>query len=77
MLSEPCRLTAPQQRTLPGGVYQVLFGPDHPSALHLPLLPYRHFPEVASGPAPSAWAESARSMVEATTTLPLDWGRAR
>ncbi|HEV2898605.1 MAG TPA: hypothetical protein VGX71_12365 [Pseudaminobacter sp.] len=76
MVSEPCRLTAPQSRTLPGGTYQILWGPDKSSTLNLPLLPYRHFPQVASGPAPTAWDETSRSMVEAKTTLPLDWGAA-
>lgn len=71
MLSEPCRLTAPQQQTLPGGIYTIDLGN---SALNLPLLPYRAFPEIAAGPAPAAWDETNRRTVPATTTLPLDWG---
>lgn len=76
MLSEPCRLTAPQAETLPGGTYQILWGPDQPSALNLPLMPYQHFAEAVSGPAPTGWDETNRSMIEAATTLPLDWGQA-
>lgn len=71
MLSEPCRLTAPQRETLPGGIYRIgLEG----STLNLPLMPYQAFPAVASGPAPAAWDESNRRMTPAETTLPLDWG---
>ncbi len=77
MISEPCRLTALQAETLPGGAYQVLWGPDHASTLNLPLLPYRLFPEAASRPAPTAWDETTRSMVEATTTLPMEWDVAK
>lgn len=74
-VSEPCRLTAPQQATLPGGVYRIGFGKDQPSSLNLPLLAYRAFPTVASGPTPTGWDETNRRMAPATTTLPLDWGR--
>ncbi|MCC6628703.1 MAG: CocE/NonD family hydrolase [Chloroflexi bacterium] len=74
-VSEPCRLTAPQQRTLPGGVYRIYFGTEHPSALNLPLLPYQHFASVLSGHAPTPWDETNRRMGEGGTTLPLDWGR--
>lgn len=74
-VSEPCRLTAPQQATLPGGVYRIGFGKDQPSSLNLPLLAYRAFETVESGPTPTGWDETNRRMAPATTTLPLDWGR--
>lgn len=75
-VSEPCRLTAPQQATLPGGVYRIGFGKDQPSSLNLPLLPYQVFESVESGPTPTGWDETNRRMAPAaTTTLPLDWGR--
>lgn len=74
-VSEPCRLTAPQQATLPGGVYRLQFGPQQPSALNLPLLPYRAFTGVDAGSTPTAWSENQRILEPATTTLPLDWGR--
>ena len=74
-VSEPCRLTAPQQATLPGGVYRIGFGKGEPSSLNLPLLAYRAFETVASGPPPTGWDETNRRMAPATTTLPLDWGR--
>ncbi len=73
-VSEPCRLTAPQQATLPGGVYRIGFGKGEPSSLNLPLLAYRAFETVASGPPPTGWDETNRRMAPATTTLPLDWG---
>ena len=74
-VSEPCRLTAPQQATLPGGVYRLEFGPRQPSSLNLPLLPYQTFTGVDAGPAPTAWSENQRQLEPAQTTLPLDWGR--
>ena len=74
LVSEPCRLTAPQQETLPGGTYAVLFGPEHPSALHLPQLPWQAFPDVRSGPPPADWAEGAEDSTYLDFTLPLDWG---
>ena len=73
-VSEPCRLTDPQQATLPGGVYRIGFGKDQPSSLNLPLLAYRAFETVESGPPPTGWDETNRRMAPATTTLPLDWG---
>jgi len=57
--SEPCHLTAPQQRTLPEGRYQVSQG-----ALHLPMLPHGCFATATSGPTPSSNG----------VVMPLDWG---
>jgi predicted acyl esterase len=73
MISEPCRLTAPQARTLPGGRYRILFGADTPSALNLPALPPNVFPAVASATAPTAWNETMRRLEPGKTTLPLEW----
>jgi predicted acyl esterase len=63
----PCVLTAPQQATLPGGVYQIARGFVHASALNLPLLPFRSLREVASGVTPTS----------PNQTQPLDWGSPR
>jgi uncharacterized protein len=57
--SEPCQLTAPQTRTLPGGEYVIERG-----LINLPLLPHGHFPTAASGPTPTSNG----------VVLPLDWG---
>jgi predicted acyl esterase len=75
----PCRLTGPQQATVPGGVYTVLYGPETPSALNLPQLPFKAFPEVRAGVLPTGWNESYRRMRDSklgdkSFALPLDWG---
>ncbi|WP_321792519.1 CocE/NonD family hydrolase [Burkholderia pyrrocinia] len=75
--TEPCRLTSPQQATLPGGVYNVLHGAQWPSTINLPLLPWKILPAVAGGSTPTAWDESTRSYVTNGFTLPLDWGKPR
>lgn len=76
--TDPCRLTGPQRETVPGGVYTVLFGPDTPSALNLPLLPFMAFPEVRAGLLPLPWSEGGRRVSTGSDapvfTLPLDWG---
>ena len=72
LVSEPCHLTRPQQETLPGGQYTVLFGPKHPSALHLPQLPWETFEGVRSGPPPADWTDEPSPYLD--FTLPLDWG---
>ena len=59
----PCLLTAPQQATLPGGVYEIEHGRGRPSALVLPLLAYQALPTATSGPTPTS-----------TQPQPLDWG---
>ena len=75
---DPCRLTGPQQETVPGGVYKILFGADSPSALNLPVLPYMEFSEVQSGVTPTQWSEGDRRLKDPTTdevfALPIDWG---
>lgn len=35
----PCILSAPQRKTLPGGVYQVVWSTNKPSSINVPLLP--------------------------------------
>ncbi len=80
--SDPCRLTGPQQASVAGGVYTLHHGAKTPSALNLPLLPYRHFREVRAGLLPAPWNEGRRSVLAADSdapryTLPLDWGLAR
>src|SRR5918993_83333 len=77
--TDPCRLTGPQQATVPGGVYTVLYGPETPSALNLPQLPFKVFPEVRAGVLPTGWNESYRRMRDSklgdkSFALPLDWG---
>lgn len=79
--TDPCRLTEPQQETVPGGVYTILFGPETPSALNLPQLPSDNFSEVSAGLAPTPWSESFRRLSDPAQgdpilTLPLDWGSA-
>ena len=63
----PCGLTAPAQATVPGGVYELQRSPTWPSAVNLPLLPYRCLDTVASGTTPTS----------GTNTQPLDWSSRR
>jgi len=74
LVSEPCRLTVPQQETLPGGTYKILYGSGHPSTLNLPQLPWQAFPAVRAGTPPADWADGAQTSPEHGFTLPLDWG---
>ena len=74
LVSEPCRLTMPQQKTLPGGTYKILYGPQHPSTLNLPQLPWQAFPAVRAGTPPADWIDGAQTSPERGFTLPLDWG---
>jgi predicted acyl esterase len=71
----PCRLTAPQQVTVPGATYKILYGAKWPSALNLPQLPWKSFTEVRSGVPPTAWSENQRKLETRDITLPLDWGK--
>jgi predicted acyl esterase len=56
-------LTAPQQQTLPDGVYTVYYGPSR-STIELPLLPPGAFPTATSAVTPTS----------GTQTEPLYWG---
>ncbi len=59
--TNPCYPTAPQLRTLPG-TYQVWHGPELPSALNLPLLPYTCFlASGGSGSEPDSFTGLART----------------
>ena len=71
---DPCGLTGPQRATLPGATYRILHGPQWPSALNLPQLPWKALPEVDAGCAPTAWDETTRSFDTRAFDLPLDWG---
>ncbi len=71
LVSEPCRLTLPQRETLPGGRYTLLFGPQYPSALHLPQLPWHAFETARSGPPPADWTDEPSPYLD--FTLPLVW----
>ncbi|MBH5328943.1 CocE/NonD family hydrolase [Eikenella sp. S3360] len=72
--AEPCGLTAPQQKTVPGGQYTLLFGGNTPTSIHLPQLPYMAQPTAASGRTPTAWSENTRKFdPEGKHTLPLQW----
>jgi len=57
--SEPCLLTAPQTRTLPGGNYLIRHG-----SINLPLMPHGCLATAASGPTPTS----------GDVPMPLDWG---
>jgi uncharacterized protein len=70
LVSEPCKLTAPQQKTLPGGTYTILYGPQHPSTLNLPQVAPNALPSVPAGRTPTAPGGPGPA-----ATLPLDWGR--
>ncbi|MGR6981628.1 CocE/NonD family hydrolase [Testudinibacter sp. P27/CKL/0425] len=59
---EPCRLTATQQQTVPGGTYTLLYGTDTPLSLNLPQLDYQAQPEVRSGKLALPWNEGARRL---------------
>ncbi|MGR6981254.1 CocE/NonD family hydrolase [Testudinibacter sp. P27/CKL/0425] len=72
--AQPCGLTAPQQKTVPGGEYTILFGKDTPSALNLPQMPFNALPTAKSGRTPTAWSENTRAFdTEGKHTLPLQW----
>ena len=77
--TDPCRMTAPQRATLPGGTYTILYGTKTPSTLNLPQLPWKFFPEVRAGTLSTGWSENQRRMADPAKgdrvfTLPLDWG---
>jgi predicted acyl esterase len=61
--NRPCILTAPQTRTLPGGVYTIQRTPLYPSAIDLPLLPDLFLPT----------ARSATTPTSNNLTEPLGW----
>jgi predicted acyl esterase len=72
--ADPCRLTAPQQATLPGGRYRIRLAGQWPSALNLPQLPWKALPAVPDAVLPTAWNENQRKLETRSVSLPLDWG---
>ncbi len=50
----PCLLTAPQQATVPGGVYQIDHSRFLPSSVNLPLLPSNYLPAAPNGTTPTS-----------------------
>ncbi|MBS0613394.1 MAG: CocE/NonD family hydrolase, partial [Proteobacteria bacterium] len=75
--SDPCRLTRPQEKTVPGGVYAISLGGATPSTLNLPLLSYQHFPAVRAGMLSYPWNEGQRAVGGPHAepfALPLEWG---
>jgi predicted acyl esterase len=75
--TDPCGLTGPQSKTVPGGTYTIMHGPNWPSALNLPQLPFKFFSTVQSGTIPTASNEGNRSFTNQAFELPLDWGNDR
>lgn len=61
----PCILSTPQQRTLPGGKYEVMWGGSHPSSLNVGLLSEEDLVPTTSGVTPTSQSQ----------TEPLGWGR--
>lgn len=80
--NDPCRLTAPQLKTVPGATYTIYYGAEQGSTLNLPQLSWQSFPAVRSGVVPTPWSEHYRRMGDTRLgdkvyTLPLDWGNDR
>lgn len=73
-VTEPCRLTAPQKATLPGGVYHIMSGPEWPSTLNLPQIEAGSQASVPSLHVPNGWNESFRKVEDSEYTLPSTWG---
>ena len=72
-VAEPSSLTAPQQKTVPGGVYTILFGDKTPTSLNLPLLPYQFYPEARAASNPTSWSEMTRDFDATGYTIPVEW----
>ncbi len=70
---DPCGLTAPQERSVPGGTYTILYGAKWPSAINLPQLPFNAFPAVADGNTATGWNEHDRYVEPGKFSLPTDW----
>jgi uncharacterized protein len=54
----PCLLSTPQKKTVPGGVYQILWGSSHPSSINVPVLPAGSVQPTTSGITPTSSGES-------------------
>ena len=59
----PCLPSTPQKKTLPGGVYQVVWAPSTPSSVNVPLLPEGTVKVTSSGVTPTSLG----------LTEPLNW----
>ena len=71
--AEPCGLTKPQQETLPGGRYSIYYSNKYPSALNLPVLPYKHFKEVSKGLPKQDSNTNNQNNAMRNFTLPMSW----
>lgn len=60
----PCILSAPQKKTIPGGIYQILWGSSQPSSINVPLLAEGTLHATTSAVTATSSGESE----------PLDWG---
>lgn len=73
---EPCGLTGPQQKTVPGGKYTILYGKDTPTTINLMELPFKSLPDVPARKLAYPWNEGTRSIntdIEKGFALPLRW----
>jgi uncharacterized protein len=61
---DPCYFTTPELMTLTGGDFTLFYGGQYPSALNVPILPYRVYPTASSGV----------TSTSAGYTEPLYWG---
>jgi predicted acyl esterase len=61
----PCILSTPQKKTVPGGVYQIVWSRTSPSSLNVPIL----------GSAELTQTASAVTSTSSGETEPIDWGR--
>jgi X-Pro dipeptidyl-peptidase C-terminal non-catalytic domain len=68
----PCLPSAPQKRTLPGGVYQVVWGASTSSSVNVPLLPEGAVGVTSSGvtPASPAWLSRSIGARDSATKAP-------
>ena len=73
LVADPDGLTAPQRATVPGGRYTIFLGPDTPTALHIPQLPFGAFPEAKSAHTPTSWNELTRDFDASGHTIPIEW----
>lgn len=73
LVADPSGLTAPQQKTIPGGRYTIKVGGVNPSTLYLPLFQYGAFKAVRQGTTPTSWNELTRDFDRTGYTIPLEW----
>jgi hypothetical protein len=50
----PCLPTAPQRKTLPGGLYRIEWSASSPSSINVPILPQAALPVTASAVTPTS-----------------------